>query len=217
MAARAMKGSTMVSWSSLVAARAMVPSVLVACLSPWRGTLQSPVVVAGHSMVVASGHWIVALSLVNVTVHPALVRGETPMRLCCRVSNVWAVAASGGRPWSGRVPVWVDCIVCWLATRTVVGWVVACLLCSGVSLVTKCPLHPESSMVKGGEGPSVVFSMVTSLVTFKLLLGLLGVPLTHLLVLRRGPMEMNSLPPWRSRAVALSLWPSFLCLQFLPG
>ena len=38
-------------------------------------------------------------------------------------------------------------------------------------------------MVKGGEGPSVVFSMVTALVTFKLLLGLLGVPLTHLVVL----------------------------------
>ena len=112
---------------------------------------------------------------------------------------------------------WVDCIVCWLATRTVVGWVVGCLLCSGVSLVTKCPLHPESSMVKGGEGPSVVFSMVTSLVTFKLLLGLLGVPLTHLVVLLRRPMEMNSLPPWRLRAVALSLWPSFLCSQFLPG
>ena len=98
----------MLSWSSLVAARAMVPSVLDACLSPWRGTLHNPVAVAGHSIVVASGHWIVALSLVNVTVQPALVRGETPMRLCWRVSNVWAVAAAGGRPLSGRVPVWVD-------------------------------------------------------------------------------------------------------------
>ena len=79
----------------------MVPSVLVGCLfESLEGERHSisPVVVAGHSIVVASGHWIVALSLVNVTVHPALVRGETPMRLCCRVSNVCAVAASGGRP-----------------------------------------------------------------------------------------------------------------------
>ena len=62
MAARAMKGSMMLSWSILVAARARVPSVLVACLMPWRGTLHKPVVVAGHSIVVAFGHWIVALS-----------------------------------------------------------------------------------------------------------------------------------------------------------
>jgi hypothetical protein len=102
MAARAMKGSTMLSWSSLGAARAMVPSVLDACLSPWRGTLQSPVVVAGHSMEVVSGHWIVALSLVNVTVYyPASVSRETPMRLCCRVSKVWVLEVTTQRPTRG--------------------------------------------------------------------------------------------------------------------
>jgi hypothetical protein len=37
-------------------------------------------------------------------------------------------------------------------------------------------------MVKGGEGPSAAFETLTSLLVFKLLLGVLGVPLTQLLL-----------------------------------
>ena len=104
----------------------------------------------------ASGHVIVACCLSNTTLHPASVNGDTPTRLCCNVSNEWAVAASGGRPGIGRVPVWVDWISCWLATLTVIGCSVGTLLRSGVLLVTKWPLLPESRMVIGVEGFVVV-------------------------------------------------------------
>ena len=50
-----------------------------------------------------------------------------------------------------------------------------------MSLVTKMPLQPESSIVNGGAGPSVAFSVLTSLVTFKLLLWVLGVPRSQVL------------------------------------
>jgi hypothetical protein len=47
---------------------------------------------------------------------------------------------------------------------------------SGVLLLTQLILHAESNSGCCGEGPSTVVAMLDSLVTFKLLLGMLGVP-----------------------------------------
>jgi hypothetical protein len=109
----------------------------------------------------------------------------------------------------------------------VTGWEVGCLLRRGVVLVTKIPLHPESSIVMGGEGPSVASNLLTSLMTFKLLLLVLGVPLTQELVLgvlfsrprllRCPPWGMLRvlLPPIVLWMVASVWWPSAGNLQCL--
>jgi hypothetical protein len=71
------------------------------------------------------GHWIIALSLLNVTVQPAFV---IAMRLESMSGNVWTVRASGGRCGIASSAICVDIIVSWLATWTVTGHRVGCLL-----------------------------------------------------------------------------------------
>ena len=135
MAIMAMKGWFPFSWRIRWAAKATARKV--AGVWSWRGTLHKPSPVPGHKIGCSPGHLMVASSCSNRTLHPALVSGETPTRLCWSVSKVWALAAAGGRPGRGRVPIWVDVIVCWLATWTVIGVVAGCLLSTGVSSVTK--------------------------------------------------------------------------------
>jgi hypothetical protein len=122
----------------------------------------------------------------------------------------------------GRLAVCVEVIICWLATWTTTGFLVGCLLRTGVELVTKLPVLPESRIVKGGEGPSVEFKRLTSL-TFKLLLCVPGVPLTQVLscggvdelsvlrLLGRGRrLDFKLLrPPMRLLMTAALLWPAF--------
>ena len=87
---------------------------------------------------------------------PSIGEGRDTDEIMLEVfKKMCACAAAGGRPGSGRSAVWVDWIFCWLATCTVRGTVAGCLFSIGVELVTKWPLLPESSIVRGGEGPSV--------------------------------------------------------------
>jgi hypothetical protein len=130
----------------------------------------------------------------------------------------------------GRLAVCVEVITCWLATWTTMGFLAGCLLRTGVVLVTKLPLLPESSIVKGGEGPSVEFKLQTSL-SIKLLLWVPGVPLTQVLscggvdalsvlrVLGRGRrLDFKLLrPPMRLPMEASGLWPSLGAGHRMPG
>jgi hypothetical protein len=84
------------------------------------GACHSPPL-AGHLIGCRPGHWMVAASFSNRAVQPAFVRVDTLMRLCSSLSNVCATDASGGIPCRGIAPVWVDWMVCWLATWTVAG------------------------------------------------------------------------------------------------
>jgi hypothetical protein len=77
---------------------------------------------------VAVGALDYRFAFLNVTVHPALVRGATASRLLLISGNRWTVLASSGMLGIGRVAVCVDCIVCWLATWTVIGFVAGFLL-----------------------------------------------------------------------------------------
>jgi hypothetical protein len=79
-----------------------------AAVHAWSGILHNPLPVVGQTIGVASGQVMVALSCSNNTVHHASVNGDTPTKLCCNASKEWAVAASGGRPGLGRVPVCVE-------------------------------------------------------------------------------------------------------------
>jgi hypothetical protein len=82
---------------------------------------------------------------------------------------------------------------------------------------------PVSSMVLGGEEPSIEFKQVgVSLETLKLLLGVLGVPLNQLLFGRTFSWLPRSLiplvlPPILLLNVAVGWWPSFGERQSLPA
>jgi hypothetical protein len=82
---------------------------------------------------------------------------------------------------------------------------------------------PVSSIVLGGEEPSVEFKQVdVALVTIKLLLRVLGVPLTQLLFGRAFSWLPRSLiplvlPPILLLNVAVGWWPSFGERQSLPA
>jgi hypothetical protein len=107
-----------------MAARAMIGLLVLACVADLLalsiGACHSPPL-AGHLIGCSPGHWIVAVSCSNRAVQPAFVRVDTLMRLCSSLSNVCATDASGGIPCRGIAPVWVDWMVCWLATWTVAG------------------------------------------------------------------------------------------------
>jgi hypothetical protein len=90
--------------------------------------------VTWHVMVSPLGQVIVHVVSWKRMVHPARVSGVTPTRLVlsCGKTSTWP--ASGGRPGSGRLAVWVEWMCCWLATVTVTGEVVGRVLGSGVSM-----------------------------------------------------------------------------------
>jgi hypothetical protein len=145
------------------------------------------------------------------------VSAETAIRLCSRLSKVWAIAASGGIPSSGIIPVCVEWMLCWFATWTVIGVVVGCLLMRGVSLSKQLMLAPESTIVFGGEEPSIVTKLFADrLVVFKLLFVVLGVPLGQEVLLVLGSafswlpcsLMFLVLPPILLWKVALGWWPS---------
>jgi hypothetical protein len=90
---------------------------------------------------------------------------------------------------------------------------------------------PESIKIGGGEGPSVVGSMLTVLLTFSSLLGVLGGPLGHSLgvtaslsfglgfglvikmALYLGGLVIRIRPPMTLVSVAFLLWPVAGCLH----
>jgi hypothetical protein len=83
---------------------------------PWSLAWQVIVWLPGHLMwQVVPSKWIW---------HPAWVNGVTPMRLVPSSGKTCTVLASRGIPGSGSSAVWVDVMICWLATRTEIGVVV---------------------------------------------------------------------------------------------
>jgi hypothetical protein len=130
---------------------------------------------------------------------------------------VWATAASAGIPLIGITSVWVDWRLCWLATWTVAGCCAGRLFASGASFRKQWMFAPESSIVYGGEGPSVEFNKLTGRL-IKLLWGVLGVPLGQEALGGLGfmfswfprPVRWKPLvlPPILLLAVALAWWPS---------
>jgi hypothetical protein len=129
----------------------------------------------------------------------------------------------------GRCPVWVDVMICWLAHCTLMGAFVRRLFRIGVLLLVQLILHPESNRGSCGEGPSTVVEMLDSLVTLKLLLGMLGVPLSQALALGSWFSRsfcclfqsslllyvISILPPIFLKMVASFLWPSLGKVQVL--
>ena len=93
----------------------------------------SPVGVAWHVMSLLSGHLIVHVSPLKLTVHPACVNGVTPTRLVSNDRKICTLRADGGMFGMLRSAVWVDLIVWLLATVTVTGCVVGWRLGSGVA------------------------------------------------------------------------------------
>lgn len=65
------------------------------------GSSHTPLGEEGHWIGSQSGHWIVASSLLKVTVHPASVSGVTATRLELISGNMWTVLASIGILGSG--------------------------------------------------------------------------------------------------------------------
>lgn len=89
--------------------------------SSWIWRAHRPCGVALHVMDWPPGHLIVHVVPSKWTLQPACVNGVTPTRLVPKVGKTWTLRASLGIPGIGSSAVCVDCMVCWLATVTVMG------------------------------------------------------------------------------------------------
>jgi hypothetical protein len=84
----------------------------------------------------------------------------------CKDGKTWARQADGGRPGTGRVPVWELRMRAPFGRLTAMPFVVGLMPRRLLEILKKCPVAPESIII-GGEGEDILEDLI-GLVIFTL-------------------------------------------------